>query len=118
MKAALRLFLIVGTLSAILVMALYYGSRLTGGSQHPFKFSQFLDDVDANQIQEVEIRGSEIRVIRRDGSPYKTFAPQGYNTYNLVSDLRKNGVIVGSEENASSPWVSWVVQGIAVLILI
>lgn len=116
MKAALRFFLIVGTLSAIIVLALYY-SHFAGKSQHPFKFSQFLDDVDTNQIQEVEIRGSEIRVIRRDATEYRTFAPVGYNSYNLVADLRKNGVIVGSEENSTSPWVSWVVQGIAVLIL-
>lgn len=115
MKAALRFFLIVGTLSAIIVLALYY-SRFAE-REHPFKFSQFLDDVDTNQIQEVEIRGSEIRVIRRDATKYRTFAPVGYNSYNLVADLRKNGVIVGSEENSSSPWVSYVVQGIAVLIL-
>jgi cell division protease FtsH len=115
-KAALRFFLIVGTLSAIIVLALYY-SHFAGKSQQPFKFSQFLDDVDTNQIQEVEIRGSEIRVIRRDATEYRTFAPVGYNSYNLVADLRKNGVIVGSEENSSNPWVSYVVQGVAVLIL-
>lgn len=96
-------------------MALYYSRAVK--SQHPYKFSQFLDDVDSNQIEEVEIRGNEIRVIRHDGSDYKVYAPQGYNSYNLVNDLRKNGVVIGSEESASSPWVSWVIPSIAAIVL-
>src|SRR5262249_7055179 len=97
-------------------MALYY-SHFAGKSQHPFKFSAFLDDVDDNRVSEVDIRGSEIRVTTRDGVEYKTFTPSGYNTYNLINDLRRKGVVIGSEESATSPWVSWLVQGIAVLVL-
>jgi cell division protease FtsH len=97
-------------------MALYYG-HFAGKSQRPFKFSSFLDDVDTGRVHEVEIRGNEIKVTTRDGTEYKTYSPDGYNSYNLVNDLRKKGVIVGSEDTMSSPWVSWVVQGIAVIVL-
>jgi cell division protease FtsH len=115
-KAALRFFLIVGTLSAVIVMALYYG-HFAGKVQKPTKFSSFLDDVDSGRVREVDIRGSEIQVTQIDGYQYKAVAPQGYNSYNLVNDLRKKGVIIGSENNSSSPWVSWVLQGIAVILI-
>lgn len=116
MRAALRFFIIVGTLSAVIVMALYYG-HFAGKAQHPVKFSIFLDDVDNGRIREVDIRGSEIRVTQLDGYQYRTFSPTGYNSYNLVNDLRKKGVVIGSEDSESNPWFSWVVQGIAVIIV-
>ncbi|HJZ11880.1 MAG TPA: ATP-dependent metallopeptidase FtsH/Yme1/Tma family protein, partial [Acidobacteriota bacterium] len=116
MKTALRFFIIVGTLSAVIVMALYYG-HFAGKSQRPFKFTSFLDDVDNGRVSEVIIRDNELRVTTRDGAEYRTFAPENYDSYNLVNDLRKQGVIVGSEGNISSPWFSWVIQGLAVIVL-
>src|SRR3990172_8647356 len=97
-------------------MALYYG-HFAGKSQRPFKFTSFLDDVDNGRVSEVIIRDNELRVTTRDGAEYRTFAPENYDSYNLVNDLRKQGVIVGSEGNISSPWFSWVIQGLAVIVL-
>lgn len=97
-------------------MALYYG-HFAGKAQRPMKFSAFLDDVDNGRIREVDIRGNEIRVTQLDGYQYRTFSPAGYNSYNLVNDLRKKGVVIGSEDTDSNPWFSWVVQGIAVIIV-
>lgn len=116
MRAALRFFIIVGTLSAVIVMALYYG-HFAGKAQRPVKFSIFLDDVDNSRVREVDIRGNEIRVTQLDGYQYRTYSPTGYNSYNLVNDLRKKGVVIGSEDSESNPWFSWVVQGIAVIIV-
>ncbi len=117
MKAALRFFIIVGTLSAVIVMALYYG-HFAGKVQQPYKFSAFLDDVDNGRVREVDIRKNEIRVTQIDGYPYKTYAPAGYNSYNLVNDLRKKGIIIGSENTETSPWFSWVVNGLVAVVVI
>lgn len=116
MKTAFRFFLIVGFLSAAIVMALYYG-HFAGKAHQPVKFSIFLDDVEAERIREAEIRGSEIRVTTRDGVEYRTFSPQGYNYYNFVSDLRRKGVEVSSQDTMSTPWLSWVVNGLAIVIV-
>ena len=116
MKTALRFFIIVGLLSALIVTFLYYG-HYAAKTQQAFKFSAFLDEVDEGRIREVDIRGNELRVSTREGGEYKTYAPQGYNAYNLVNDLRKKGVTVSSEDSGSSPWVSWVVQGIVVILV-
>lgn len=116
MKAALRFFIIVGTLSAVIVLALYYG-HFAGKSQQPIKFSSFLDDVDNGRVREVEIRDNEIRVISQDGAQYKTYAPKGYNSYGLVNDLRKKGIVIGSQDDNSNPYFSWLVQGIAIIVL-
>ena len=97
MRAALRFFIIVGTLSAVIVMALYYG-HFAGKTARPVKFSVFLDDVENGRIREVDIRGNEIRVTQLDGFTYRTISPAGYNSYNLVNDLRKKGVVIGSED--------------------
>jgi cell division protease FtsH len=115
-KTAFRFFLIVGFLSAAIVMALYYG-HFAGKPHQPVKFSIFLDDVEAERIRDAEIRGNEIRVTTRDGVEYKTFSPQGYNYYNFVSDLRKKGVEVSSQDTMSTPWLSWIVNGIAIVIV-
>lgn len=116
MKAALRFFIIVGTLSAVIVLALYYG-HFAGKGQQPLKFSSFLDDVDNGRVREVEIRDNEIRVTSQDGVQYKTYAPKGYNSYSLVNDLRKKGIVIGSQDDSTNPWFSWLVQGIAIIIL-
>jgi cell division protease FtsH len=116
LKTAFRFFLIVGFLSAAIVMALYYG-HFAGKQHQPVKFSIFLDDVESERIREVEIRGSEIRVSTKDGVDYRTFTPQGYNYYNFVNDLRRKGVEVSSQDTMSSPLWSWLVQGIAIVIL-
>ncbi len=117
MKAALRFFIIVGTLSAVIVMALYYG-HFAGKVQQPYKFSAFLDDVDNGRVREVDIRKNEIQVTQIDGYQYKTFSPSGYNSYNLVNDLRKKGIIIGSENTETSPWFSWVVNGLVAVVVI
>lgn len=117
MKAALRFFIIVGTLSAVIVMALYYG-HFAGKVQQPYKFSAFLDDVDNGRVREVDIRKNEIRVTQIDGYQYKTFSPSGYNSYNLVNDLRKKGIIIGSENTETSPWFSWVINGLVAVVVI
>ncbi len=116
MKTAFRFFLIVGFLSAAIVMALYYG-HFAGKANQPVKFSLFLDDVEAEKIREVEIRGNEIRVSTREGVEYRTFTPQGYNQYNFVTDLRRKGVEVGSQDTMSNPWFSWLIQGIVIVIV-
>jgi len=97
-------------------MALYYG-HFAGKANQPVKFSSFLDDVEAERIKEVEIRGNEIRVATRDGLNYRTFTPQGYDYYNFISDLRGKGVVVASQNTLSSPWFSWLLSGIAIVIL-
>ena len=97
-------------------MALYYG-HFAGKAQQPVKFSIFLDDVEAERIREADIRGNEIRVTTRDGVKYRTFSPQGYDYYNFVSDLRKKGVEVGSQDTMSTPWLSWLVNGLAIVIV-
>jgi cell division protease FtsH len=116
-KAALRFFIIVGTLSAVIVMALYYG-HFAGKVQQPYKFSAFLDDVDNGRVREVDIRKNEIRVTQIDGYQYKTFSPSGYNSYNLVNDLRKKGIVIGSENTETSPWFSWVINGLVAVVVI
>ncbi len=116
MKAALRFFIIVGTLSVVIVMALYYG-HFAGKVQRPSKFSAFLDDVDHGRVREVDIRKNEIRVTQIDGYQYKTYSPAGYNSYNLVNDLRKKGIIIGSENSDTSPWFSWVINGLVVIVI-
>ncbi|MCI0414338.1 ATP-dependent zinc metalloprotease FtsH [bacterium] len=97
-------------------MALYYG-HFAGKAHQPVKFSIFLDDVEAERIREVEIRGNEIRVSTKDGVEYRTFTPQGYNYYNFVTDLRRKGVEVSSQDTMSNPWFSWLVQGIIIVIV-
>jgi cell division protease FtsH len=34
-----------------------------------------------------------------------------------VNDLRKKGIVIGSQDDSANPWFSWLVQGIAIIVL-
>ena len=64
-------------------------------------FSNFLDEVDAGRVVEVQIQGNNISGILADGKKFKTYSP---NYPELVNKLSSNGVsIVATPQEDKMP---------------
>jgi cell division protease FtsH len=79
-------------------------------------FSDFLNQVDRNQVSEVTIQGNEIHGLTSGGEHFKTYAPTDPD---LVNTLRVKGVkIAARPPDTDSWWMIALVQGFPILLLV
>jgi cell division protease FtsH len=79
-------------------------------------FSQFMNDIEANRIEEVTITGSQIRGKYRDGETFKTVVPSQYD--DLVKVLREHQVAITVKDANRSPWFSYLTWLFPILLLV
>jgi cell division protease FtsH len=79
-------------------------------------FSQFMNDVEANRVEEVTITGSQVRGKYRDGETFKTTTPSQYN--DLVGVLRQHQVSIDVKDANRSPWFSLLISWFPFVLLI
>ena len=94
---------------AVVLMTVFnqFGAQRTAQTQMPY--SQFIEEVRAQQIAKVVIEGNVLKGERSDGQRFTSYAPSDPW---MVSDLLKNGVSVEAkpEEQPSflmSLFISW-----------
>jgi len=78
-------------------------------------FSEFLRQVDAGEVESVEIAGSEVSGILSRGARFETYAPPQYE--GLVNQLVERDVAVTARE-ATSPWWATLLYSWAPILLI
>jgi len=82
-------------------------------------FSQFLNEVEGNKVEEVTITGTQVKGRYRDNSTFKTVLPSQFN--DLVKVLRDNKVNIIVKDTNRSPWFSviftWFFPVILVVLL-
>jgi len=64
-------------------------------------FSEFLAAVEKDQLDEVTIKGEDITGVLKDGTKFKTYAP---NYEGLVNELHKKGIKITAKPLDQSPW--------------
>jgi cell division protease FtsH len=69
-------------------------------------FSQFLNEVEGNKVEEVTITGTQVKGKYRDATTFKTVLPPQYN--DLVKVLRDNKVNIIVKDANRSPWFSYL----------
>jgi cell division protease FtsH len=79
-------------------------------------FSQFMNDVEANKVEEVTITGTQVHGKYRDGETFKTTTPTQYN--DLVGILRQHQVSIDVKETNRSPWLSLLISWFPFVLLI
>jgi cell division protease FtsH len=102
----------------LLLFALFnlFQGTATRGPQPPLNYSDFIDHVDNGRVAEVTIEGQEITGQFRDGSEFKTVAPEDPT---LVDRLLKNGVrLSAAEPEETSPLLSILISWFPMLLLI
>ncbi len=78
-------------------------------------FSDFLIEVENNQVEEVTIAGDQINGKYIDGTTFKTTAPANYD--DLVNILREHKVSI-TVKSARNPWFSYLFTWFPIVILI
>jgi cell division protease FtsH len=69
-------------------------------------FSQFLNEVEGNKVEEVTITGTQVKGKYQDATTFKTVLPPQYN--DLVKVLRDNKVNIIVKDANRSPWFSYL----------
>jgi cell division protease FtsH len=84
--------------------------------QKPISYTSFLASVEARQVQEVTIQGSNIEGKFQDNTPFTTFAPDDPS---LIPQLREQGVIIQAKPPEDrSFWFTMLVSWGPILLLI
>lgn len=78
-------------------------------------FSEFLIEVENDQVEEVTIAGDQINGKYIDGTMFKTTAPANYD--DLVNILREHKVSI-TVKSARNPWFSYLFTWFPIIILI
>ncbi len=79
-------------------------------------FSQFLNEVEGNKVEEVTITGTQVKGKYQDATTFKTVLPPQYN--DLVKVLRDNKVNIIVKDANRSPWFSYIFTWFFPVILI
>ena len=112
----IALWLIIGIL-LITLFNLFQGTSSDRSSSSLIPFSDFISEIDAGNVAEVNIRGKNIEGFFENGRSFKTFAP---DYPNLVDELNKNGVRITAEPSDKSmhPMLSILLSWFPMLLLI
>ena len=70
---------------------MFQDPKKVNSSNNKMAFSQFLNEVDAGRVVEVEIQGNNISGVLADGNNFITFSP---NYPNWVEKLSEKGVSI------------------------
>ena len=98
---------------AVLLVALFnlFQTSSPRGTEAPVAYSEFMEQVESNQVRDVTIQGNQISGHYTDGRKFSSYAPP--QSSDLVPTLRESGVRVSampSEDNVPTFWgilISW-----------
>ena len=83
-------WLLIGV-SALLLWEVVKGAR-DGNKDKEVNVTQFMSDIDQNNIKEITVNGMEVRGKYKDGSAFHTTAPANYFTPELLKNLQSKSV--------------------------
>ena len=94
---------------AIILMSVF-NNLSTTSSDNRISYSEFLQNVQQNQVSDVTISESKIEGTLQTGSRFKTYSPETDNTA-MIGDLMKHGVKINAKPVETSIWtqifISW-----------
>ena len=83
-------WLLIGV-SALLLWEVVKSAR-DGQKDQELSVTQFMGDIDQNNVRDLEVNGMEVRGHHRDGSQFHTTAPSNYFTPEMLKSLQAKGV--------------------------
>jgi cell division protease FtsH len=107
-------------LSLLVVILLAWHFAQIQKKDSAVNFGQFLDKLEASEVQEVTITGAEVKGKTKDGTGFRTWAPTyaavGYG--DLVPKLREKGVQITVNSDQSTNWATILIQSAPFILLI
>ena len=109
------IFWVVMVVTALLIWAVVRSS--TGEHISNYTFTEFVNQVDGGNVQEVTISGTDVTgVLKKDNSKFKTTIPANYP--DLYKDLLSKNVKVTVKSDSGSSWMTWLANGLPLILLI
>jgi cell division protease FtsH len=102
--------------AGIVIIILYSLLQTPGAVKREINFSDFLDEVERGNINEVTITGSQIKGTFTDGQAFKSVVLLQYDEF--VKILRENNVIMNVKDTNRNPWYGYLFTWFPILILI
>jgi len=102
--------------AGIIIIVLYSLLQTPGAIKREINFSEFMDEVERGNINEVTITGSQLKGKFTDGQAFKSVAPTQYD--DLVKILREHNIIITVKDTSRSPWFSYLFTWFPILLLI
>ncbi len=87
----------------------FFNSSQLKSNQEPF--STFISQVEKGEVKKVVIQGQKVVGITKEGKPFETYLPPGYN--DIIKKMAEKGVEIQVKPEEGSPWyitvlVSWL----------
>ena len=109
------IFWVVMVVTALLIWAVVRSS--TGEHVSNYTFTQFVNQVDGGNVQEVTIAGTDVTgVLKKDNAKFKTTIPSNYP--DLYKNLLDKNVRVTVKSESGSSWMTWLANGLPLILLI
>jgi len=102
--------------AGIIIIALWSVMQTQSTVSEEINFSQFMNDVEADEIQEVTVTGQQIKGKYNTGTPFKTVSLDGFD--DLAKILREHKVNIIVKDNTRNPWYSYLFTWFPIIILI
>jgi cell division protease FtsH len=107
-------WLLIGV-SALLLWQVVKSAR-EGQKDQELKTSQFMNEVEQNNVQEFVVNGMEVRGKLRNGSVFHSTAPATYFTPEMLKSLDSKGVNVDFRDINGGNW-AWMIQVIPIVLI-
>ena len=87
----------------------FFNSGQLKSTQEPF--STFISQVEKGEVKKVVIQGQKVVGLTKEGVPFETYLPPGYN--DIIKKMAEKGVEIQVKPEEGSPWyitvlVSWL----------
>jgi cell division protease FtsH len=102
--------------AGIVIIVLYTLLQSPSAVSRDINFSDFMDEVERGNINEVTITGSQLKGKFTDGQAFKSVAPPTYDDF--VKILREHNVIITVKDTNRNPWFGYLFTWFPILLLI
>ena len=102
--------------AGIVIIILWSLLQSPGAVKKEVNFSQFMTEVEKDNIEEVTIDGNQIKGKYTDNTAFKTIIPSQFN--DLVKILREHKVNIKVKDTSRSPWFSYLFTWFPIILLI
>ncbi len=102
--------------AGILIILLFSVFQNPGAVSDEVTFSQFMNDVEANEIGEVTLEGSQVKGTYATGTAFKTVVPEQFD--GLVTVLREHNVNITVKDSQKNPWYSYLITWFPLILIV
>jgi cell division protease FtsH len=102
--------------AGIIIIILWSVLQTPGAASRDVTFSDFMNQVEGDQVAEVTITGNQIKGKYTDDTTFKTVSPTQFD--DLVKILREHNVSIVVKDTSRSPWFSYLFTWFPIVILI